>query len=85
MFSTADWTRFVDLKSTIENSGNPAQTYPDLVIFATRVTEKHLACSMIHGLAPLPIFEFKFKSHVSDLVNVNDFLNRSMGTNGVRI
>ena len=40
---------------------------------------------MLHVLAMLPIVEFKFKSQISYQVNGNEFLNRVMGKNPIRI
>ena len=66
------------------NAINPGQPYLECVPFTTQDTEKHLTCYMMHGLALSPIVELKFKIHISDLVNANDFLNIFLGGNFIR-
>ena len=74
----------MNFKSSIENSGNPLHQYPYFVLLSTHETENNLVCYMLKVMDPSPIVEFKFKIHISDPVNENDFLTRDKGENTVR-
>ena len=70
---------FMDLKPIIVSYEKPGKAHLKFVTLKTWEIEKHLARYMLHGLDPSPIVEFKFKSHISNPVNGNEFLNRFMG------
>ena len=62
----------------MENAGNIGEIYPDFYPFTPDETRKHLGVYIVHGLAPSPEANMKFKTQSEDDINRNDFVNRSL-------
>ena len=79
MLATAVCKSLINLKVTIKYYEKPGKICPYFVLFSTRETEKYLECYVMNGMGMLSILKFKLNSSLSDPVNGNDFLNKSMG------
>ena len=75
------------MKAIIENTGelgDKSGLYPDFVPFTCNELRQHIGVRILHGVAPTPRLEMKFKATLEDEVNGNNLVYRCLGKNATR-
>ena len=81
-FSIHKIMQWTNLKATLADAGTGGSYYPNFKPFKTHEIRQHLGLYVLHGLAPSPQIEQKFKPQHIDPVNGNDFVYNSFGRDG---
>ena len=84
MSLTDKWEMYSNHKALLENAGQEGKLYPDFTDFKVKEIRQFIGARMMHGLAPAPRLQMKFRIQADDEVNGKDFINRCVGPNATR-
>ena len=81
MFSIELITKWTNSKAIMNGAGDT--TYKDFKAFTREEIRRHLGIYILQGVAPSPKVEFKFASHMKDMIHGNDMVNNAFGPNAI--
>ena len=78
---TDKWTVYTNTKALLANAGQIGKPYPDYKNFSCEELRKHIGIYILHGIAPSPQLQLKFKTQTQNFANGSDFVVRHFGPN----